>query len=513
MISRFRGDLAASLPLHPLERALVVLAGLQLCFMPWALGSMHPPAQFVAFALALAAFTVALINRTYDGEYSREGRFHLIMWRRLVRFPIFWIGLLLFGYIALQGTNPFWRAEVYPNGGFYTDQVDDYVEWLPVSVAAPFMGMNPWRMLIIYGEAWMLACALWVGLTRRQAVVNVLTIIVINAAAIGLIAFLQRATGTRDVLWLVKGKAHFFVGSFVYKNHAGAFFNLALACAMALGFWHYRRAAQRMARSSPAPLLALCGFVIALVVVITYSRAATLLMIAYLAVAGPALLIGWLRSPRQSRGLGVGILLAALMLGAAAAGGYVLRFDKAVTRMEQVIEAVKAGEGASVTDRKVSTEATLAMARDRLWTGWGSGSFRWVFPMYQQDYPEIYWAKAGSNAKTAPTRFWLDAHNDYAQLLMELGIIGVSIGFSLLVAGVVTIVRAGGMHSPHIWLLVGGLVLVLVHSWADNHSTNPAILCTFSAVLILAGRWAQLESRRQPPEPVPVRPGSPARLR
>ncbi len=496
VVARFRGEPAVALPLHPLERALVILAGLQLCFMPWALGSMHPPAQFVAFGIALAAFVVSLVTRTYNGEYSREGKFRLVMWRRLVRFPIFWVGLLLFAYIAIQGANPFWSARVFENGGFLTFPVDGYVDWLPVGVEAPFMKMNAWRMLIIYGEAWMLACALWVGLTRRQAVLQILTIIVVNAAAIGLIAFLERATGTRDVLWLVKGKAHFFVGSFIYKNHAGAFFNIALACALALGVSYYRRSAQRMLRSGPAPLFALCAFIIALVVIISYSRAATILMLGFLAIVGPVLMIGWLRSPKEHRNLGTGIMLAALMFGAAAAGGYVLRFDKAVDRLEQVLEAVRAGEGASVTDRKVATEATFTMARDRLWTGWGSGSFRWVFPFYQQDYPEIYWQAVGSKSTRAPARFWLDAHNDYAQLLAELGIIGFTIGASLLVAGVVLVVRAGGLRRLHILILLGGLTLPLVHSWADNHSTNPAILCTFSAVLILAGRWAQVDQGR-----------------
>lgn len=498
VVARFRGEPAAALPLHPLERVLVVLAGLQLCFMPWALGSMHPPAQFVAFGIALAAFTVSLIPRTYDGRYTREGRFRLVMWKRLVRFPIFWIGLLLFAYIALQGANPSWEARVFDNGGFLTDPIDGYISWLPVGVEAPFMKMNAWRMLIIYGEAWLLACALWVGLTRRQAVLQMLMIIVINAALIGLVAFLQRATGTREVLWLVKGKAAFFVGSFIYKNHAGAFFNLALACALALGLWHYRRSAQRMVRSGPAPLFALCAFIIALVVVISYSRAATMLMLVFLAIVGPLLMIGWLRSPKEHRNLGSGIMLAGLMLAAASAGGYVLRFDTAVERLEQVLEAVQAGEGASVTDRKVATQATFAMARARIWTGWGSGSFRWIFPFYQQDYPEIYWQDVGPDSKRAPIRFWLDAHNDYAQLLAELGIIGFSIGAGLLVAGVVLVVRAGGLRRPHILILLGGLTLPLVHSWADNHSTNPAILCTFSAVLILAGRWAEVDQVRPP---------------
>ncbi|MFH1498525.1 MAG: O-antigen ligase family protein [Verrucomicrobiota bacterium] len=495
-VARFRGELVATVPLHPLERALVIIAGLQLCMMPWVLGSMHPPAQFVAFGLALTAFVVSLITRNYDGEYTREGEFRLVMWRRLVRFPIFWIGLIFFAYIALQGANPFWKATVYPNGGYHTDPLENYIAWLPAGVEAPFMKMNAWRMLIIYGGAWLLACALWVGLSRRQAVQQVLTIIVVNAALIGLIAFLQRATGTREVLWLVKGKAQFFVGSFIYKNHAGAFFNMALACALALGLWHYRRAARRMSRSSPAPLFGLCAFVLAVVVVITYSRAATLLMIAYLAVAGVVLWIGWLRTPASGRNVGGMLMLVTMFVVAAAAGGYVLRFDKAVTRMEQALVALREGEGPSVTDRKISTRATFDMAQERLWTGWGSGSFRWVFPIFQKNYPEIWWVDQRPVRRSQATRFWLDAHNDYAQLLAELGVIGFAIGGSLLFAGVFLVVRSGGLGNPPVLLLVGGLALPLIHSWADNHSTNPAILCTFSAVLILAGRWSELEARR-----------------
>lgn len=498
-VSRFRDEKSAALPLHPLERALVVVAGAQLCFMPWALGSMVLWAQLVALGLAVAAFALSLITRHHDEGFSGRERFRLVMWRRLVRFPLFWIGLVFLGYIALQGANPSWRVLFVEKNAFGTVFIKDHIRWLPTGVAAPFGDIgdqNTWRVLIIYGEAWLLACALWVGLTRRRAVVAILTIMVVNAALIGLVAFLQRVTDTGHMLWIYKADRSMFVGSILYKNHAGAFFNMALACALALGVWHYRRAAQRMVRSGPTPLFGLCALIVSMVVVISYSRTATVLLVAYLAIVVPALLIGLLMSAKQSRNLGIGVLLGVLLIGVSVAAGYVLRYDKTITRLEQAIDQVQEGKGDSLVERIVVGKATFAMARDRLWTGWGSGSFMWVFPLYQQDYPEINWRKVHPNSKAAPKKFWRDAHNDYAQLLMELGVIGVTLGAGLLITGVVIIIGAGGFRQPHILLLVGGLVLILIHGWVDCHTVNPAVLCTFSAILILAGRWAQLEQPR-----------------
>jgi len=62
----------ASSNLHLLERSLLVIASVLLCFMPWALGTMHVWSQSITLGLASLTLGVALINRHYRGEFAPQ---------------------------------------------------------------------------------------------------------------------------------------------------------------------------------------------------------------------------------------------------------------------------------------------------------------------------------------------------------------------------------------------------------------------------------------------------------
>src|SRR5258708_1212761 len=135
-LEHFRSD-RKRLPLHPLEKAVLWVVALHLCFLPWALGTMHAWSQVTSLGLSAVGLALALIPRVYGGDLgpgfqiggqTSEDRgqnvderrnpstsrppssvlrppssaFRLTMWPRLLHFPIFWIGLALLGYIALQ---------------------------------------------------------------------------------------------------------------------------------------------------------------------------------------------------------------------------------------------------------------------------------------------------------------------------------------------------------------------------------------------------------------------------
>src|SRR3954465_6829316 len=90
---------------HPLELAALGVVGAHLVFLPWALGGMRPWAHFISLGLALIGFAVALLPRNYTEEYTGSTRFRLLTWPKLIKFPIFWLGLLLLAYITIQGLN------------------------------------------------------------------------------------------------------------------------------------------------------------------------------------------------------------------------------------------------------------------------------------------------------------------------------------------------------------------------------------------------------------------------
>ena len=166
-LAAFRGDQRASLPLHPLEKAVVWIAALQVCSLPWMLGSMRPWAQLIGFGLALLAFACSLLPRTYAGDYSRHQAFTLYPWRKLIRWPLWWLGLLFFTYVLTQALNPAW--EFVQKETTWVMRRIDHIAWLPTGMRTPFAMMNPWRQMMIWGAPFLLACALWIGLTRRKA--------------------------------------------------------------------------------------------------------------------------------------------------------------------------------------------------------------------------------------------------------------------------------------------------------------------------------------------------------
>ncbi|MBI2496992.1 MAG: hypothetical protein HYV75_03385 [Opitutae bacterium] len=238
LLHRFRSD-RKHLPLHPLERAVLTVVALHLCFLPWALGTMHVWSQLTSLSLSLITFTLALIPRTYSGDNlpaispqvcsaisakppsgffasvsrsenrgqtpagqqagtakfqvsPRATSYRLSPLPRLLKFPLFWIGLALLGYIVLQALNPSWVWERNATT-WWLRRVND-IPWLPTSIDTPFERFNLWRQFIIYASAWLTVCTVWVGFTRRRSLQLLLTILVINATVLAGVGFLSTRT-------------------------------------------------------------------------------------------------------------------------------------------------------------------------------------------------------------------------------------------------------------------------------------------------------------------------------
>jgi O-antigen ligase len=488
-LQAFRGETRASASLHPLEKALLVITGAQLVFTPWALGTMHVWSQGISLGLAIAGFVVALINRHYTEEHAHEGDFKLIMWPKLVRFPLFWLGLGLLVYMLVQALNPAWIYAV--NGGLPWLVPIDHLSWLPTGIEGPFSLMNAWRTLMIYGAAWLLVCALWVGITRRSALQHLLTLIVANGAILALLGILERVTGTYQILWFVSNSAPgSFFATFIYKNHAGAYFNLVFMLCVALAYWHFARGERRLERSNPAPVFAFFSAVIGVGVLLTFSRAATLLLIVFTLIAFISFFIRCSLTRGEGRNPIVMGMLCAMFAIFVGLGAYSLNLDKSFNRLGKLMR--EGQTDFSISSRQTVLKAAWDMAEDNLVTGWGAGSFRYMFPAYQRNYPAIYLVPEHSNVRMG----WQYAHNDYVQWLDECGLIGAAFFLAMLACGIRHLWRNRVHQRPHLMFLVLALFVTLAHGWMDFPSHNPAILFLWCGIAVLTGRWAEMENRK-----------------
>jgi O-antigen ligase len=392
--------------------------------------------------------------------------------------------------MTAQALNPAWQ---YHNDGarWWMTPVD-HISWLPTGMDTPMNGprtwecMNAWRMILIYAAPWLTVCSLWVGITRRVTLLALVSTIALSGTLLAVVGILERVTHPDKILWYFDpGRSvAYFVASFPYKNHAGAYFNLVLAVSGALAFWHFTRSDRRPERANPAPLFALCAVLAGMIVLLSYSRAATLLMLVFLLVS----LVGtgvWLaRSETGAHNRAVIGLLAAVLLLFVGGGGLVLNYSTSLERIKKL----------STTDRELSIDgrlqaehATWDMAKDKLLTGWGAGSFRYYFPVYEQNYPGIY---------NAANSRWEYAHNDYLQILAELGLVGASIFVAGAVFWVLKLLRHEVYRRPHAMILVLGLLLLMVHAWADLLLYCPAVLLTWCVLWTLTARWVEFEDNR-----------------
>jgi len=463
-------------PLPARERALVGVTVLHLVFLPWAVGTMHPWSQLTSLGLALAGFFLALFPRAGDripGAGSPAAR--------LLKFPLFWAGLVLLAYIVVQGVNPAWRF--VSNADHWWLEPLHHVCWLPHGVDAPFSRSNPWRALVVMGSLWLLVCSVWTGLSRRRSYRILFSALVANAFLLALLGLLQQLTGADRIFWSYPSSSPSFIASFIYRNHAGAYFNLMVALAVGLACWQDQRARQRHATAGPAGLLALTAALVGLMVVLSASRLAIISLLFFAVLAGIGLIGQRRRQSLPARPRAAGWLLAAGLLAFLAVGFTALPVDRVWRRFAELA----AHPALVVRDRTVAGQAAFDMLRDDWLLGWGAGCFRHAFPLYAQHYPDIYFSARHVQ------NYWEHAHDDLLEFPIELGLLGLlPIAFALSWS-------AWRLGQGRFWrnsvafplVLAGGLTLV--HAGGDFVFQNPAVLLTWGVLLVGAVRWTELD--------------------
>jgi len=439
---------------------------------------MHAWSQLTSLGLAGVGFLFSVWPRTEPGNavsaFSPAAR--------LARFPVFWAGLALLAYVAIQGLNPAWRFTGDDNA-WWIDPVP-HLSWLPSGVEAPFLRSSPWRALTVYGSLWLLVCSVWVGFSRRRSYQILFTVISLNAFFLSLLGLLQKLSLTDKIFWHYAPSNPAFIASFIYPNHGGAYFNLALAVTAGLSWWHYQRACREREKPGLAAVFIFFGVCIALATVLSSSRMSIILLLAFSLTAGGLLLLRFRRREGPIRHRRE-ILPAALALaGFCGVGLLSLRTERTWERFA----AAAAHPAASAQARLIARRAAGEMLRDRWWFGWGAGCFAYNFPAYARKYPEIYYIGNGHR------QFWEHAHDDFLEFPVELGMAGLLPLLIMLGWYGRRLGRGSFGREPAALFIVLGCGLTTLHAAVDFVFQNPAVLLTWGVLLVGAMRWTEFHS-------------------
>ncbi|MGA3008354.1 MAG: O-antigen ligase family protein, partial [Opitutaceae bacterium] len=392
-------------PLHPWEAALVGVTALHLCFLPWALGTMHVWSQLTSLGFSLLGFGLVMLPRNGTDEFS-TGEMPAA---RLLRFPVFWAGLAMLGYVAAQGLNPAWRY-LHEADAWWIEPIS-HLSWLPSGVAAPYDISNPWRALTIYGSLWLLVCSVWAGLLRRKSYLALFTLLSVNAFLLAMLGVLQKLRMTDRIFWSYLPSNESFTASFIYHNHAGAYLNLMVALATGLACWHYQRAYNHLQKPGLSVVFTLFAGFIGLTVIFSYSRMSIILLLAFTLLTVGVFVFRLFRRSGRVWDRKEFLPLALALAGFVGVGLVSLRTDKVWERFADA----EAHPVATARSRALVRAAAGEMLRDRWLLGWGAGCFRFNFTHFARKYPDIYYYPGDSR------QYWEHAHDDLLEFPIEFG--------------------------------------------------------------------------------------------
>jgi len=469
--------------LHPREKLVVAALSLGLIWAGWCLGGNFIWAVWgLLFAGALAALLVFVpLEADLRGDTETYRPSHNL--RRLLRFPVFWLGLIVTLWITIAGFNPAWEWR-FDSFNWWVEPREGFVPWLPQSVDAPIHFMNAWRTLLIFLAAWLGGCAAWVGVSRRGMRV-LLTVTVLNACAVAFYGIILRMTGGELIFgWYRPGNRSYF-GPWISGNQAAVFLYLHAATAGALAYYYIRRNGLR----SGLPLLYSTLMLVFLAsLIVAESRfgivAAGVIGLVFLLTA-----LGFLLRGQQR-----------LLFGSSLAGVVIIGIVlAAVFKPEQIIEKLVNETENEFADgglgrRAVQYEGNMRLIEKAPWLGLGPGSFRYFIFAERvaiADERGLEGKQREGFLRTMP--FY--AHSDWMHYVIELGILG-----SLPIFGILLWWLGKFFWQLRRWrawtiLLATGLALMYAHAVVDFPFSSPALLFIFVTLSVALLRL--LEERHE----------------
>lgn len=293
-------------------------------------------------------------------------------------------------------------------------------------------------------------------------------------------------------------------GSFGNRNHFAGFIGLCLSVGIGLmlarlgtepaAAWRGWRIGLSRALAfvlSDTMRLRLMLVVMVIALVLTRSRMGNTAFFAALLVTGAlALLMSRRAAPAM-----VALIVSLVVIDVAVVGTWV-GLEQVVQRVQNTDMLIEQqGSEESVEQRQQAARYALALVRDFPLTGTGAGTFYGVYPRY----------------RVPGTLFFDHAHNDYIELLADLGAVGFALlaALVLLSAGLclrMLQVRSSSMPRGMAFGVLMALVGMGLHSLVDFNLQIPANALAMVSVLALGwSAWA-LPGAGQQSAPLPHSP-------
>ena len=217
------------------EKLITFQVAFTLVFSAWAFGGVVNWSRDIIYGLVIIGFLLLFLpmgSELHCREKSTTSKENFIA---LMKFPVFWLGLLLLVYILIGYLNPS-MTFVHDGKVWWVKELNNpnYKSWLPTSVRAPEFYGNPTVYLRHFGMGLLFACTCWVGMKQSASSLRILKTLVISGCVLVIIAIIQKSLDMRKVLWIYDWGERPFLGSFFYENHGAAYFYILISCFMVL---------------------------------------------------------------------------------------------------------------------------------------------------------------------------------------------------------------------------------------------------------------------------------------
>ena len=295
-------------------------------------------------------------------------------------------------------------------------------------------------------------------------------IFIVYGSALAALALLQGVSSNGKLFWIRQPRLGGWIyGPYVNHNHYAGLMELLVPIPLVFSL-------SSMASSRERGIAGIAAAVMAGTIFLSGSRGGMLAMVVELLILGTLLI-------RQKKGLriaiGVGTFLLVLGTLLTWLGG------KELTQRVSTISSETRSEISGGMRLSIDHDS-LHMFRIRPILGWGLGTFPVVYPQFRSFY----------------TNFFVnEAHNDYLQLLTEMGLLGFATMIWFLVLVYRTALRKIAKWTSDVGSAVTlacmlGLTGILIHSFIDFNLQIPAnaaifyVFCTTAAAqpLLLPSR-------------------------